>query len=249
MLKSNLTTILNQPASTATPRAEQRATKEQQRVREEQQRVTDDIPILTIPRITDAPPIMQARNPAGKRALKTTPCIHWRQTRANTPGGVPSITHVTPIPKTNAPPVTVRRMPTQAQQRLVSQQATNALTIHEKSTYQEIFTPTALIKHAINPVVHKCEHCANPMVHPVTGETISSYKKLMNDPATAEVWQTAFGKDFGGMAQGNNKTGQKGTDAMFVMTHKDIKHAIKAGKKFTYCNPVVDHRPQKEDPN
>jgi hypothetical protein len=33
----------------------------------------------------------------------------------------------------------------------------------------------------------KFEHFANPMVHPVTGETISSYKKLMNDLATAEV--------------------------------------------------------------
>jgi hypothetical protein len=87
------------------------------------------------------------------------------------------------------------------------------------------------------------------MVHPVIGETISSYKKLMNDPATTEVWQTAFGKNFGGMAQGDNKTGQKGTDAMFVMTHDDINHALKAGKKFTYCNPAVDHRPQKEDPN
>ena len=104
-------------------------------------------------------------------------------------------------------------------------------TIREKATHQPIFTPRALIKHAIVPVVHKFEHYANPMVHPVTGEKISSYKKLMNDPATAEVWQTTFGKDFGGMAQGNNKTGQKGTDAMFVMTHEDIKHALRAGKK------------------
>ncbi len=63
---------------------------------------------------------------------------------------------------------------------------------------------------------------------------------MMNDPPTAEVWQTAFGKDFRGMAQGNNKNGQKGTDAMFVMTHDNIKHALKAGKKFTYCNSVVD---------
>jgi hypothetical protein len=31
------------------------------------------------------------------------------------------------------------------------------------------------------------------MVHPTTGKTISSYKWLMNDPETAEVWQTAFG--------------------------------------------------------
>ena len=54
---------------------------------------------------------------------------------------------------------------------------------------------------------------------------------MMHDPATAEVWQTAFGKDFGGMAQGDNKTGQKRTDAMFVVTHDNIKHALRVGKK------------------
>jgi hypothetical protein len=41
---------------------------------------------------------------------------------------------------------------------------------------------------------------AMPMVHPITGETISSYKRLMRDPTTAETWEMAFGKDFGGMA-------------------------------------------------
>ena len=30
----------------------------------------------------------------------------------------------------------------------------------------------------------------------------------MHNPATEEVWQTAFGKNFGNMAQGDNKTGQ-----------------------------------------
>ncbi len=93
------------------------------------------------------------------------------------------------------------------------------------------------------------EHYANPMVHPVTGKTISSYKKLMNDPATAETWQTAFGKDFGGMAQGDNKAGQKGTNAMFVITHQEISQAYSDKKFFTFANPVVDYRPQKEDPN
>jgi hypothetical protein len=87
------------------------------------------------------------------------------------------------------------------------------------------------------------------MVHPITGETISSYKKLIKDPATAEVWQTEFGKEFGGMAQGDNKTGQKGTNAMFVMNHNNIKKILKAGKKFTYANLVVDFFPQKKDPN
>jgi hypothetical protein len=59
----------------------------------------------------------------------------------------------------------------------------------------------------------------------------------MHDSATAGIRQTVFGKDFGGIAQGNIKTSQKCTNAMFVMTHEEI----------TYANPVVDHRPQKED--
>ncbi len=63
----------------------------------------------------------------------------------------------------------------------------------------------------------------------------------MNDPATTETWQTAFGKDFGGMSQGDNKTGQKGMNAMFVMTHDKIRHVLAARKKFTYGNPVVDY--------
>jgi len=66
-----------------------------------------------------------------------------------------------------------------------------------------------------------------PMTHPTTGELISSYKRLMNDPHTAEVWMTAFGKDFGGMSQGDNKTGQKETNAMFVMSPQDIPHIPK----------------------
>jgi hypothetical protein len=60
------------------------------------------------------------------------------------------------------------------------------------------------------------------MVHPTTGKIISSYKHLMHDPDTSAVWQTAFGKDFGGMAQGDNKMGQKGTNSIFVMTHDEI---------------------------
>ncbi len=87
------------------------------------------------------------------------------------------------------------------------------------------------------------------MVHLVMGRTISSYKKIMHDLATAEVWQTALGKDFGGMAQGCNKTGQKGTNAMFIMAHDKIRHALAAKKFFTYANPVVDYQPQKDDPH
>ena len=70
----------------------------------------------------------------------------------------------------------------------------------------------------------------------------------MHDPVTAEVWQTAFGKDFGGMAQGDDKTGQKGTNSIFVMTHTKTKQAYADKVIFTYAKIVVNFWPQKEDP-
>jgi hypothetical protein len=96
------------------------------------------------------------------------------------------------------------------------------------------FTPTKLMQVQTAPV--NFEHFVMPMIHPVTGETISSYWKLMNDPATAEIWMTAFGKDFVGMCQGNNKMGQKGTNAMFVMDQTDIPNIPKDRKHHTYCH-------------
>ncbi len=70
----------------------------------------------------------------------------------------------------------------------------------------------------------------------------------MKDLVTQETWMTAFGKDFGGMSKGDNKTGQVGTNAMFVMDPKDIPN-IPADRTVTYVNIIVDFRPQKEDPH
>jgi hypothetical protein len=77
------------------------------------------------------------------------------------------------------------------------------------------FTPTKLTP-PLMPLMN-CEHYAMPMVHPTTGKTISSYKQHMNKPVTVDMWQMAFGKDFGNMCQGDNKTRAKGMSAMFVM--------------------------------
>ena len=102
-------------------------------------------------------------------------------------------------------------IPTSAQRRMVTQQAINVLTIQEQATSERIFAPRCLKKYLPTPGPSNLKHYANPMVHPVTGETITSYKKAMKDPAMAEIWQTAFGKSFGGMALGNDKTKTKGT--------------------------------------
>jgi hypothetical protein len=91
-------------------------------------------------------------------------------------------------------------IPSGAQQRIVTRQAINMLTIQEEVSANDKFTPTRLIKQMKKSVPMMFEHFASPLVHPITGKTISSYKKLINDPATAEVWQTAFGKEFWRMA-------------------------------------------------
>jgi hypothetical protein len=249
-----------------TATSEQRVDDECQRAtREAEQRVIEASPIITIPRLTDAPPVMITRNPTTKCILRNTPRLHYRITRNNTPGilPVPNMLPPTPTLMTPAarqerslkptriqprrgPRLTRTAIPSGAQQRIVTRHAINILTLKEQASFNMIHTPRALMKDAKMRV--DIEHYANPTVHPVTGCTISSYKKLMHDPPTAEVWQTAFGKDFGGTAQGCNKTGQKGTNAMFVMTHDEIRHALAAKKFFTYANPVVDYRPQKDDP-
>jgi hypothetical protein len=86
------------------------------------------------------------------------------------------------------------------------------------------------------------------MVHTITGKHITSYHKLMQDPATSEIWMTAFGKDFGSMSQGNNKTGTKGMDAMFVMNPQDVPN-IPKNQPSTFAKVVVVYPLQKEDPH
>ena len=192
-------------------------------------------PIITIPRITDAPPIMQSRNPTAKRHLKNTPRTHQRQTR-NNPGAVLLIARIEePViknvvyahdPMDPILAASMTRPPSvpftcNARHNLISTQAISALTTREKCTSNAAFSHQEMGSQP-NTLSPNMNHYANPMVHPVTGDIISSYKKTMNDPSVGDLWKTAFGKEFGGLAQGDIKTKTKGTNAICVMTHKDI---------------------------
>jgi hypothetical protein len=73
ILQNKMKQIVEPPAILT----EQEVMEQEQRVRIQQQRVIDKTPILTIPCITNAPPIMQSRNPMAKWALKDTPHLHW----------------------------------------------------------------------------------------------------------------------------------------------------------------------------
>ena len=71
--------------------------------------------------------------------------------------------------------------------------------------------------------------------------------KLKKDPATTEVWSRGFDKEFGGLAQGDDLTGEKGTNTVFVMTHEEIAK-IPREKVVTYARVVPDYCPQKANP-
>ena len=58
-------------------------------------------------------------------------------------------------------------------------------------------------------------YCA-AVIHSISGETITKYKKLAADPATQAVWKTAFGKEWGNLTQGDTKTRTKGTDSLII---------------------------------
>ena len=90
-------------------------------------------------------------------------------------------------------------------------------------------------------------YCA-AVIHPISGETIKKYKKLAADPTTQAVWKTDFGKEWGNLTQGDNKTITKGTDSLIVLNHEEIRN-IPKDRTVIYANIVVDYRPKKEDLN
>jgi hypothetical protein len=182
---------------------------------------------LPIQQITEAPAIMKTRDPTAKRNLVNTTHTHQWRTCNNTPGAVPVITRATSTvihPNIVTPLLTQKltrlkkqmMYPTveftqgpliippysipggvRASARLISQQALNAITMCEAINAPEAFTPQHFVCRAYEDQLLNYALFASPMIHPTTGKMITSYKRLMNDPETAETWKMVFGKDFG----------------------------------------------------
>ena len=93
------------------------------------------------------------------------------------------------------------------------------------------------------------EHYANPMVPPVTGKTILSYTKLMHISRGCRGVANGFGEGFRGYGARMRKNGPK-RDKCDVRNDSRQDNACPSSQKFfTYANPVVDFRPQKDDPH
>ena len=88
------------------------------------------------------------------------------------------------------------------------------------------------------------QHFCAPVIHPTNGEIMTSYKRLTNDPKFKEVWETGFGKEWVRLAQGDKRTGAKGTNTLIILRPYQV-HIISNDHVVTYANIVEDYRPQK----
>ena len=161
LLRDRITILLAPPPTPEQQRVtleEQRVTLEEQRVtenerRDREQRVIDDSPILSLPRITEAPGIMNSRNPTAKRMLKNTPRTHRRVTRNNTPGIV--------APPVSPPPYVP--VPSGAQRRIVTRHAIHSLTATVRESCQRAFTPSRLLTPVVIDEPSHLEHFCSPI--------------------------------------------------------------------------------------
>ena len=109
---------------------------------------------------------------------------------------------------------------------------------------QDSITKTTEETHSQENVQHFCV----PVIHPRTVELIMSYKKLSKDPELREVSETGFVKEWGSLAQGDTRTGGKGTGTFKILRPEQVL-LVPNDRVVTYANIVVDYRPQKDDPN
>ena len=90
------------------------------------------------------------------------------------------------------------------------------------------------------------EEVANGVINPVTKETITKYKKLIDDPLMRLVWSKAMCKELVRLCQGFGDT--EGTNNMIFLDINGIRN-IPRYRVVTYASIVVDYRAHKKYPN
>jgi hypothetical protein len=107
---------------------------------------------------------------------------------------------------------------------------------------KNLIVTTDRFQHNIN-----IEDVCNGVVHPITKETITKYTKLMDNPALKALWVPAMSKELHRLAQGKEGV-TVSTNTIFYLTHDEIRR-IPKDRTVTYARIVINHRPQKDNPN
>ena len=229
----------------------------------------DDEEEVVFNRPTNVPCVTTSTNPTDPDTLRSKPRTHQRHTRRNTPGTLPDIVNPTNLSldennNDESPIISITELHSPSSERIpryynntphiITQEAVNLITeqvYYNENSNNDIWIPERLkpnVDNNNNMFDLDIEHFCGGVVHPITGETITKYQKIVKDPLLKPIWERSMGKEFGSLAQGDTLTGEKGTDCMFVMDHNEIAN-IPTERTITYGRIVIDYRPQKEDPN
>ncbi len=101
-------------------------------------------------------------------------------------------------------------------------------------------------KQYTGPLIDIEEYCYG-VVHPVTKKTITHYRKLIKGPLLKDLWIKAMSKELHCLAQGCPGV-TKSSNTVWYLSHADICK-IPQDRTVTYARTVIDHHPQKGDPN
>ncbi len=130
-------------------------------------------------------------------------------------------------PKATTPPTTRRALPLWATQRIFMQQAKKVLTIKEKVTFMLCSHPTTSSNSQRYRLLTTWNTIQIPWYISWLGKLSPAIISWHTIPWLWKCGKLQLKKILGrGMAQGNNKTGQKRTNVMFVMTHAEIQQVL-----------------------
>ena len=146
-----------------------------------------------------SPAVTTTNDPTDPQVLRKTPRTHLRKMHANTPGILPYINIILPAPqrtKRHNPhmveiePIAMmldsKRIP-MVRGNIISQEAVNFVTAAVYGETGTAWLPQEFVFASTgndvtnNDSTYEIEHFCAPVIHPVTGETITQYRKLQQD--------------------------------------------------------------------
>ena len=156
------------------------------------------------------PTIVHDDQPANRRSRRLNPEL------ADTPILIKSIHpnwNRVPMVEDTESSATVKSLRvSMAYSHIISQEAVNLLTARSYAEDPTTWIPANFITSCpssstsnVNAHDIDIEHFCSPVIHPVTGESITNYKKLARDPLLRKTWTTGLGKEFGNLAQGEQR--------------------------------------------
>ncbi len=132
-------------------------------------------------------------NPTAPHIAKMASQIHQQNTRHNVPPTPTPLTMPHPTPLIRPVPTVAPTPPPSQPDENAAPRRSPRIALMARRLYSNAALSTLNIQtYAPLPTLHAirwlCEHFCAPVIHPVTGKSITKYKTLVNNPITAATW-------------------------------------------------------------